>query len=108
MKKIIAAIIALSATPALASADGFTFGKAEFDRPDVEVQFVVLRSQQELQAEAERLGAWVDDDRRIRAFSLIQKNSNKCVIYMLTPDRNYQPEYIGHELMHCKYGRWHK
>lgn len=108
MKHTIAAALLAVATPAFAAPDGFTFGKAEYDRSAIEVEFVVFRTAGELQAEAERLGAWTGEGKAIRAFSAIRPGGGKCTIYMLDPKFDYMPQYIGHELMHCKYGRWHK
>jgi hypothetical protein len=27
---------------------------------------------------------------------------------MVDPKVEYQPEFVGHEMLHCFYGQWHK
>jgi hypothetical protein len=32
----------------------------------------------------------------------------ECNVYIMDPKVNYQPEWYGHELVHCMYGDWHR
>lgn len=41
------------------------------------------------------------------AFSVWSIEDNKCTIYIVDPRKRYLPEQIGHEIMHCMYGKWH-
>lgn len=86
--------------------DGFKFTNKEFTMNDVNVKIVTYTSQEELEAVAYRhkiknTGATV-------AFTdLHPPLYNSCTIHMIDPAIKYQPEILGHEFMHCVYGKWH-
>lgn len=105
MKKLI--LIALMwASAATAASDGYTFkNKMDYNKSEVLVEFVVVPSRDHLRSRAEEMKVYVPEDQKLRAFSVLRKD--RCIIYMVDPKRDYAPEDIGHELMHCKYGRWH-
>lgn len=42
----------------------------------------------------------------VRAFSYMEKDGT-CVIHVINPDVDYQPEIIGHEFSHCAWGSFH-
>ena len=42
----------------------------------------------------------------LRGFSYMQRNGT-CVIHIIDPEEDYQPEIIGHEVAHCAYGSFH-
>ena len=44
----------------------------------------------------------------VAAFSVLNKENTDCDIYMLDPKVSYEPEFYGHELVHCVYGVWHQ
>lgn len=41
----------------------------------------------------------------LMAWSLI--NSGGCEVHIVDPAVSYQPEWLGHEVAHCLWGRWH-
>jgi hypothetical protein len=44
----------------------------------------------------------------VHAFSTFNVQTNVCTIHIIKPSVRYLPEHIGHELVHCLYGKWHK
>ena len=93
--------IALAGCGKSASADGYTFGKAEWIRTDSKISFVIHPSAKALQA-AFPGGKGTD---KLAAWSLIRGDT--CIVHIIDPAVSYEPEYIGHEITHCVYGRWH-
>lgn len=83
------------------AADGYTFGKETFLNTDLKVKVVLVESQSELR----RIGPKVEG---LMAFSKINPEAKTCTIYMVDSRKDYQPEWIGHELAHCVYGEWHQ
>jgi hypothetical protein len=43
----------------------------------------------------------------LAGFSYTQQNGT-CVIHIIDPEVDYQPEIIGHEFAHCAYGSFHE
>ena len=48
------------------------------------------------------------------AFSRLRLNrqepnlaGSECIVYIKDPTWQYEPEYIGHEIIHCLFGKWH-
>jgi len=90
------------------AADGYYFEKETFTRNDIQVSIVLVKNQEEmtkLLAEHNRTAA---SGKEVAAFSVLEINEPKCTIYMIDPKISYQPEFIGHELVHCMYGDWHQ
>tara|TARA_R110000868_G_scaffold92872_3_gene257510 strand:- start:3886 stop:4215 length:330 start_codon:yes stop_codon:yes gene_type:complete len=108
MKWIIVAAFALaSCNNSGPGADGYRFGEAEYRRPTVQLSIVEHRSLSELQGAASAAGADVSEGRSLRAFGVISGDRASCTIHVVAPDVDYQPEWLGHEVAHCLYGRWH-
>ena len=106
--------MALSANPADAkkAADGYTFSVKDMNNKALEVHIIEYASYPEMTA------AWVKadprripDGRHLAAFSQLDTNPNAplryCVIHIINPLIEYNPESVGHELMHCIYGNFH-
>lgn len=118
MKGRAALLAGLALAPALAlaacdakraAADGYDFGKAEWDRPDMTIRFVEHRSPADMRAAApkgtiERAKA---EGREVMAWSSIEPAKGLCVVHIVDPAVAYAPEWIGHEVTHCIKGRWH-
>jgi len=102
MKKL---LLILAAFISIGASDGYTFKKAEFTHTEVAIKVIVHRDQAALEEEAIKLDAPTSLDDRINAFSIIKGKT--CEIHMLNPKYRYKPELIGHEFLHCVYGRWH-
>lgn len=87
------------------SGDGYRFERAEWTQTTIQTRIVLVQSRAELlklaPAEAHVRGA------EIQAFSLISADHRVCTIYVIDPRVRYEPQWIGHELTHCIFGRWH-
>lgn len=88
--------------------DGYTFDHPEFVRTTPVIRIVVHPNQTDLQAAAKLAGQTEAGD--IMAWSAMSATdaSRPCVIHIVDPAKAYAPQWIGHELTHCIYGRWHK
>ena len=87
--------------------DGYRFEQAEYRRSTVQLSIVEHRSLAALQGAATAAGADVAEGRSLRAFSVISGTGDACTIHVLAPEVDYQPQWLGHEVAHCFYGRWH-
>jgi len=52
------------------------------------------------------LSAAVSDGRELMAWSIIR--AGNCEVHIVDPSRSYQPQWTGHEVTHCIWGRFHK
>lgn len=112
MKKILAATLVLAIAACNNTQpvqhkgkDGYTFGKKQYDKDVVTIRFVTHKSLDELQETARVLK--VDNYSEVGAFSELTPPFNNCIVHILDPAVKYEPELIGHEILHCKYGQWH-
>ena len=84
--------------------DGYTFGKPQYVKEQVQIKTVLYGSNAELQTAAKSMGVKNPD---IVAFSVLKAPFDVCTIHMVDPTIDYTPEFIGHEFAHCLYGQWH-
>jgi hypothetical protein len=92
-------------------ADGYYFEEESFVRTEFPVEIVLIQSQAEMRREIKKRQKLVEgkvESKDVAAFAIIRTNDPTCTIYMLDPKVKYEPEFIGHELVHCIYGVWHK
>lgn len=92
--------------------DGYYFEKESFTRTTFPIEIVLVETEFEMKRLVEaRMADTVligeATAKQVAAFSIIRLNEDRCTIYMLDPKTSYQPEWIGHELVHCIYGVWH-
>jgi hypothetical protein len=90
--------------------DDYTFDRKEFVRTQSDVRFVAHRSLADLRsaAPADTTAATQAEGRQMFAWSRLSGvGYGHCEVHYVDPAVSYQPEWIGHELMHCAYGRWH-
>ena len=85
--------------------DGYKFENKEYEKLDLEISFVLLQDQAEFNEQAK---IWAPGVEGLQAFSRLQPKVNRCIIYIKDPDWKYEPEWIGHEVSHCVWGRWHE
>lgn len=85
-------------------ADGYQFGKAQYERQQVQVNIITYQKQSDLLKEAAMHGA---TSPTIVAFSVLRPPFDTCTIHMIDPRVRYEPEFVGHEFLHCAYGQWH-
>ena len=86
-------------------ADGYVFASKQYEQNPVTVNVVTYKTQKDLYNAAKARGA---DYPKIVAFSVLTPQRDTCTIHMIDPTVSYQPEYVGHEFLHCTYGQWHK
>lgn len=103
----LASTLAITACDKSVSADGYSFGKPEFDRSGVQVEMVYYPSDVAFTREANKRGVIVSADRKVFAYAYVSGTEAKCTIHTTDPNVVYRPERYGHELMHCLHGRWH-
>lgn len=90
--------------------DGYYFEKESFVRTEFPVKIRLVKSPEEmtqLLAQRKKQINGQVDPKKVAAFAVIREDDPTCTLYILDPKTNYQPEYIGHELVHCIYGTWH-
>lgn len=89
------------------AADGYVFekGTESIGHREIKVvqypSFEALRDSYNKQPGARQIGA----TESLQAFSAY--NDKTCTIHMIDPAVHYQPEFFGHELVHCLYGNFH-
>lgn len=105
MKYWILAALALAGCNQKA-ADGYTLEKTEYNKTALGVGFVDYPDQQSFNEAARRFKA-VKEGKETLAFSRLFPYENRCEIHILDPLKAYHPELIGHEIAHCRYGRFH-
>lgn len=93
------------------ASDGYRFQHAEFVHLEPEVTFVVHRNLDDLRRHApSAANAQLEGGRRaLFAWSVLTgPTHNRCEVHIVDPTVSYEPEWIGHEVAHCIYGRWHQ
>lgn len=84
--------------------DGYKFESKEYEKVDLEISFVILQDQKQFDEQAK---IWAPGVEGLQAFGRLQPKQNRCIIYIKDPTWQYVPEFIGHEVAHCIWGRWH-
>ena len=87
--------------------DGYSFDRKEFDRSRVEVSVFTYGGEAALRHAAAEMGVQ-PEGRKLMAFGFVEKGRAACTVHVVDPAVSYQPEWLGHELAHCLYGRWHQ
>ncbi len=102
----LAAFLTGCAAPGSKGLDGYYFQKKEYENLAPQVEFVLLRNQQEYERRLrQEFGVRWD---KISAFSYWNPEIGKCTIFIKDPDWDYEPHMIGHEVAHCIWGEWHE
>lgn len=83
--------------------DQYPFNKAEYVRLKPDISFVVHSSLEDLRKKAPAESK--TEGRILMAWSSLMGNT--CEVHIVDPQVSYKPEWIGHEITHCIYGRWH-
>jgi hypothetical protein len=108
MRKLLlaAAVLLLSSCEPGGSSgkDGYTFGEPEFTRTEMRLT-VVVHPDVEALRRALPGNVRLDGGRELMAFGILRQGA--CEVHVVDPGRAYQPEWMGHELAHCVWGRWH-
>lgn len=85
--------------------DGYTFYNKQYEKETVTVDIKEYGSQKELYEFAKTRGI---DYPEIIAFSSVSESRSHCTMHIIDPTVSYEPEFVGHEFLHCVYGQWHK
>ena len=103
---LVALLLLTSCNPApQKGADGYRFGEKQYEKFTVQINIVTYKSQTDLQ---KALGNRADvASKDVIAFSELKPPFDTCTIHMVDPKVTYQPEFVGHEMLHCVYGQWH-
>ena len=90
--------------------DGYYFEKETFTRTEFPMKIVLMPSAAALSAEIAKRNniQGTITPKNVAAFSVLRKDDLTCTIYMVDPKVSYEPEFFGHELVHCIYGVWHR
>lgn len=95
-------------------ADGYRFSTKSIERKEVRIKIVTYKTYDALE---KALKSHLGNDpkysaikaSRVEAFSILElPEYDVCTIHMIDPEVSYEPEYVGHEMLHCIYGQWHK
>lgn len=93
-------------------ADGYYFENKEFSATSLQANVVEHKSLNDLQRyySATTNKSANDGSKSVQAFTLYTyaNGHSKCEIHIVDPAVDYMPEFIGHELVHCIHGRFHK
>jgi hypothetical protein len=94
-------------SPSSVGGDGYYFEKETLTRTDLALHVVLVKDQAEMTQLLKEHGRQPVAGNEVAAFSTYSPVEPRCTIYMIDPKLSYQPEFIGHELVHCVYGNWH-
>lgn len=86
-------------------ADGYRFGHKEKQDTELEISVVVHNTRNEVLEAAEDAGVTIPQSRVLMAWGELRGSA--CTIHIISPEVAYEPEWLGHELAHCIWGRWH-
>ncbi len=84
--------------------DSYTFERKEFDRPQPSITIVTHPTLADLRAKAPA-SAKSHSGRALFAWSIIRPTN--CEVHVVDPAKDWRHEWIGHEVAHCVWGRWH-
>ena len=102
-------LVACDNTSKQKGADGYYFEKETFTRTEFPVEVILVKDAAAITAEIKKRNniQGTVEPKNVAAFSVVRLNDPKCTIYMIDPKNKYEPEFIGHEFVHCIYGVWH-
>jgi len=84
--------------------DGYNFEGAEFERREQVVEVIEHRSLKELRETAPE-GTFTEG-RELMGYSYLRPDG--CEIHVTSLQKASARSWLGHEMTHCVYGRWHK
>ena len=87
--------------------DGYTFVNPQYTQNQVIVKFVIYKNYNDISRAALNRGVSLAPSIKLVAFTELKPPFTACTIHMIDPMIDYSPEFIGHELIHCRNGQWH-
>lgn len=104
LKLICATIIALLVVSCdRRGSDEYAFGTKQYEKSSVKVNIVTYKSEKEFREEIKRRKL----SENTAAFTVLKPPFDECTINMIDPSVRYEPQFVGHEFLHCVYGQWH-
>lgn len=105
IKQLLFSLTMVASATAQKAPDGYEFkGNPPALRTTFTTVIVEYESTNKLNQVAKEYGL----TKRTHAFNIYNLDKNICTIHIVKPSKDYMPEHIGHELVHCIYGAWHK
>jgi hypothetical protein len=106
---LLAAPLALAGCKSGEAADAYAFVRKEWTHLAPSISFVehpsvaalIAAAPKKTRDEAKAAG------RTIMAWSEIHPKTGAAIVHIVDPLVSYAPEWIGHEIAHVIYGRWH-
>lgn len=83
--------------------DGYTFEGAQWSRTSGDITFVLYPDRRSVAAAAPAVAH--RDGEELMAWSIA--SPSRCTVHVVDPRRDWQPEWLGHEVAHCMFGEWH-
>lgn len=89
-------------------ADGYAFTTpAKFDNKNLKTTIVQYDTLDQLR-KIYKEHPLSDEEKANNIMAFTEEGSNECTVHIISPFISYEPEYIGHELLHCIYGNFHE
>ena len=106
IRQLLFSLAVVASASAQTAADGYKF---RGNPPPLRLEFGTVVVEHDSSAKlADSIRQYGINSTEVHAFSVYDPNTNICTIHIVKPARIYMPEHMGHELMHCVYGKWHK
>lgn len=88
-------------------ADLYTFERKQFDLERVTIHVIKHPSQPHLLASYQKqTGIKLAPGWKLKGYAFPNPNGY-CELHIVDPAVNYEPEFAGHEFLHCVYGEFH-
>lgn len=104
MKRIVLLLL-LPLVAACQGSDGHEFERKEFERFEPTITIITHPTLEDLRAKAPA-AAQQGEARKLMAWSIVRPGG--CEVHIVDPLEEWRPEWIGHEVAHCAWGRWHR
>ena len=109
MKKLLTLLLPLALVACNAEgSDGYKFEQKEYEHLAPNIEFRTVKNQTELEdAYRTANGTPLPTNRELKAFSILYPDTKTCIVFIIDPEEQYGPQWIGHEVVHCMYGQFH-
>ena len=86
--------------------DRYWFETKEYEKTELDMSVKVYATKADLRLAAKTKG--ITNWEYIQAFGVLKPTISQCTLHIVDPTDRYEPEYYGHELAHCIWGRFHE
>lgn len=89
------------------ASDGYIFENKEYENTSITVHIKTYKNRNQFDRAANK---HIRGNVKVDMFSVIriEDTHHSCTIHMIEPIVEYAPEFMGHELAHCVWGRFHQ